>query len=131
MKDRQILWAMVFGSMLAVTGCGVSSGDDGGSGGSGSGGSGSGGMSGTGGSGGGGSTDICDTFCGNCGDATASCKVQCAGIVGDPGDANLEVCTDEIDAVGTCIEDNGCESLIFNCIEEFGAWSQCLVDTIL
>lgn len=126
MKNRQILWVMVFGSMLAVTGCGVSSGDS-----DGSGGSGAGGTSGTGGSGGGVPTDICDTFCGNCGDATASCKVQCAGLVGDPGDANLEVCTDEIDAVGTCIEDNGCESLIFNCIEEFGAWSQCLVNTTL
>ncbi|MBW2627492.1 MAG: hypothetical protein JRE45_07720 [Deltaproteobacteria bacterium] len=47
MKQRQILWAIVFGSMLAITGCGD---DEGGSGGSGTGGSGTGG-SGTGGSG--------------------------------------------------------------------------------
>lgn len=122
MKKRQTLWAIVFGCMLAVTGCGDSGGSNGGSGGSGSG-----GTSGAGGSGGGGSADICDTLCGNCGDATASCKVQCDGIVGDPGDADLSVCADEIDAARTCIEDSGCESLIFNCFEEFTAWAQCLV----
>ena len=69
MEKRRILWAIVFGSMLAITGCG----DDGGSSGS-AGSAGSGGAPGTGGSNGG---DFCTSLCGACGGGQADCEQAC------------------------------------------------------
>ena len=62
MKKRQILWAIVFGSMLAITGCGDDASSNGGSAGSGGSG-GTGGTGGTGGSGGDMATGSCQVIC--------------------------------------------------------------------
>ena len=122
MKKRHIFWAIAFGSILAITCCG----DEGdGGGGSGTGGSGTGG-SGTGGSGGGGSSSICDTLCNNCGGAEAQCVSQCNQGIGDTEGLDLESCPAEQATLGSCIEANGCQSTISNCLTEFQAWVVCI-----
>ena len=108
---RQILWAIVFGSMLAITGCG----DDGG---------GSGG-NGTGATGGGGNnpSTTCEAFCGS------SCILE--GV--DPG-GDFDAC---VSACGSIFDDQcGSEAQAFaNCLESVdcddnAAQSQCQSQTI-
>jgi len=124
MKKRQILWAIMFGSILAITGCGGTGDDGGGSGGSA-------GSGGSGGSGGTGAGNICDMFCADCGAATESCQTQCASIVGDLGLVDTSICTDEIAAYGMCVQDNGCEGFLFDCFEVLSQWQQCLIEQAL
>jgi hypothetical protein len=116
MKKRQILWAIVFGSMLAITGCGD---DENGGGGSGTGASGG---DGTGATGGGGSLSVCETICGNCGAASADCESVC-----DEGltDDIFADCPSELNALSSCVEANGCQSLISSCLTEYSAWFSC------
>jgi hypothetical protein len=126
MKKRQILWAIVFGSMLAITGCG-DEGDPGSGGSNGSGGSGSGG-SGTGGSNGGPSSSTCEAIC------SSTCALQ--GV--DP-DANqcltqCEVgipqfdddCGSQADAYLSCIEGVNCDPEANECQSEAIAWGTCI-----
>jgi hypothetical protein len=126
MKKRQILWAIVFGSMLAITGCGD---DENGGGGSGTGASGGDGTGATGGGGtgatGGGSnpSSTCEAFCGG------SCLVESI----DPGD-DFDAC---VSACGPFFDDQcGSEAQAFvNCLEsvdcdENAAQSQCQNQTI-
>ena len=124
MKKRQILWAIVFGSMLAITGCGD---DGGGSGGSGTGGSGTGG-SGTGGSagtGGGSGSGFCDTLCQACGGGQAECLQACGDGIGQiPG--QLDGCPTELDALGTCLGANDCADSTA-CEAEWTAWFTCII----
>ena len=130
MKKRRILWAVVLGSVLAITGCGGNGDDGGGS--SGSGGSaGAGGSAGSGGVGGAGAGNICDMFCADCGAATESCLSQCASIIGDVDRVDTSVCSDEIAAYRMCVQDNECQGLLFNCIEALSQWQQCLVEQAL
>jgi len=119
MEKRQILWAIVFGSMLAMTGCGD---DETGGGGSGTGATGG---DGTGATGGGGSnpSSTCEALCGG------SCLVQ--GV--DPGD-DFDAC---VSACGSFFDDQcGSEAQAFvNCLEsvdcdENAAQSQCQNQTI-
>jgi hypothetical protein len=112
MKKRQIFWAIAFGSMLAISGCGDD--DNGGSGG-------------TGGSGGGNGSGFCDTLCGACGggqvaDCTSACDSYIAGI---GGGINFDSCPGEADAWGACLGANGCDSGA--CESEITAWATCIV----
>ncbi len=120
MKKRQILWAILFGSMLAITGCG----DDGG--GSGSGGSGSGG-SGSGGSNGGPSNSTCEAIC------SSSCVLS--GVDPDLGfdqcvagcaPAFDDSCGAEADTFLACMEANNCDPDSTQCQNEAIAWGACL-----
>ena len=110
MRNRQILWAIVFGSMLAITGCGDSGGDN----------SGDGGSSGLGGGGGG---DFCTTLCEACGDTgAAQCNAYCDGFATLPG---LEGCPNELNALAQCWGANGCDGSA--CEAEQNAWAACIV----
>ncbi len=116
MRKRRVLWAIVFGTMLAVTGCG----DDGG----GDSGGGDGGSSGSGGSSCGG--DFCGTLCGACGmDVMAQCLSTCEELeqaLG--GTVDLDRCPNELNAWGSCLESNGCDSNL--CADEEDAWIMCV-----
>jgi len=125
MRKRQILWAVVFGAALAITGCGDDSGN-GGDGGS----SGSGGTAGTGGSagsGGGSGSDFCSTLCNACAaEQAAACTSECESqLVGLPSQVDLDSCPTELDAVGECLGANDCNS--DNCQSQFTAWFTCIV----
>ena len=127
MKKRQILYAIVFGSMLAITGCGDSEDGDGGNPGSGgsagsSGTAGSGGSPATGGSGGSGSGDFCSIICQNCAGGEAECLQACEGGI-IPGELND--CPTEADALGTCLAANDCSGEF--CQTEWTTWFTCLV----
>ncbi|MBW1875857.1 MAG: hypothetical protein JRG67_02325 [Deltaproteobacteria bacterium] len=133
MKQRQILWAIVFGSMLAITGCGD---DEGGSGGSGTGGSGTGGSgtggsgtggSGTGGSNGGPSSSTCEAICSSTcvlmgvdpGTGFDECAMQCGFVFTDD-------CGPEADAFLACMAANDCDPEASACQNEGVAWGTCL-----
>jgi hypothetical protein len=133
MKKKQILWAIVFGSMLAITGCGgdeTTNGGDGGSGGSGGTGGtgGSGGMNGTGGSSGSANT-TCEAICGaTCifggitpGGDFAECVNQCNTNAPDFNDD----CGSEMAAYLDCLVDNDCSILSLGCANQAQAWSVC------
>ena len=128
MKKRQILWAIVLGSMLAVTGCGDDETGGGGSGTGATGGDGTGatGGGGTGATGGGGSLSVCETICGNCGAASADCESAC-----DEGltDDIFADCPSELNALSSCVEANGCQSLVSSCLTEYLAWVSCALGT--
>jgi hypothetical protein len=147
MKKRQILWAIVFGSMLAITGCG----DDGngGDGGSGTGGSGTGG-SGTGGSGTGGSgTGGSGTGGSNGGPSNSTCEAICASdcVLGDvASDPSFDECVagctqgfpdfnddcgSQADAFLSCMESNNCDREATECQNEAIAWGSCLAGVFL
>lgn len=117
MKNRQILWAIVFGSMLAITGCG----DDGGDGGS----------SGTGGSNGGGSSNS---------SCEAICNSTCAFEGVDPGDLDFDTCVSQcimgvpqfndncgpqLDSLLDCLEANECDPETERCNSQALAWASC------
>jgi hypothetical protein len=131
MKKRQILWAIVFGSMLAITGCGDDDSSNGG--GAGSGGSaGSNGSAGSGGSGGSGGSN---------GGGNSSCEAICGGtcIFGGvlPGvgyDQCLDACREsglddncgaEMTAYLDCLVDNDCNLTALDCLSQAQAWAEC------
>ncbi len=120
MEKRQILWAIVFGSMLAITGCG----SDGGSGGS----AGTDGSAGS--NGGGPSGSSCEAIC------SSTCAFE--GV--DPGDLDYETCVSqcetgvpqlddncgpELDALLDCLEANDCNEETLNCNSQGLAWVTC------
>ena len=126
MKKRQILWAIVFGAMLAITGCGDDETGTGntGTGGSGTGGTGTGGTNGgTGGTNGG---SFCDTVCGACsGGAVGACVSECEAQISDvPSGIDLNGCPTELDAVGTCLGNNDCDSEA--CQSQWTDWAVCI-----
>jgi hypothetical protein len=117
MKSRQILWAIVFGSMLAITGCG----DDGGGGAGAAGGAGSGGTAGSAGSSGG---DFCDTLCAACGGGEVECQQACDEGIGQvPGE--LDDCPDQLEALGSCLGANDCNT--DDCDAEWTTWFTCII----
>lgn len=135
MKKRQILWAIVFGSMLAITGCGDDPVDNGNGGEAGSGGStGSGGSAGSGGTGG---------SAGSNGTASSTCEAICGstclfGGINPGGDFGLCVSTCEAEAPEfndncgpqmegylNCVVDDGCNIASLDCVAEATAWSVC------
>ena len=138
MKKRQFRWAIVFGAMLAITGCGSDSGSgaSAGSGGSdGSGGSaGSGGMAGTGGvtgtggsSGGNDAATVCSVICDNCTDSVAECQSACERGLEDTTDVDLEACPSELGALQDCLDDaNTCLSFIADCGTQYTTWIACV-----
>ena len=119
MEKRQILWAIVFGSMLAITGCGD---DENGGGG------GSDGSAGT--NGGGPANTTCEAICSSTcafegvepGDNYDACVAQC--------DAGLpqfnDDCGSEAAALMDCIESKGCEPSKTDCLTEGTAWGLCI-----
>ena len=107
MKKRQTLWAIAFGAMLAITGCG---GDDGGSGGS-------------------TAKDSCPVICESpcqmlelVDPASPTCLADCAAV-------GYDSCYDETVALVTCVEQvqNGNCSVdpTVACEAEGNAWSAC------
>lgn len=135
MKKRQIFLAVVFGALLAITGCGD---DETGGGNTGTGGSGTGGADGTGGSGTGGS----GTGGGN-GSGASTCEAICGGSclfggVTPGGDFDLCVstcrseapefddnCGSEMEAYLSCLETNECSPTAVNCLGQAQAWAEC------
>ena len=125
MKKRQILWAIVFGSMLAITGCG----DDGtGDGGSGTGATGGGGTGATGGSSGGDDlATVCAALCGNCGDSTAQCQSGCESGFGSSTGLDFDSCTNELNAFSSCVDGtNSCLTFATECGQEYVGWIECV-----
>jgi hypothetical protein len=136
MKKKQILWAIVFGSMLAITGCGDDPVDNtggagsGGSGGSaGSGGSGgTGGSVGSGGNNGGPSSSTCEAIC------TSSCVFNGVDPDGQQCLTNCEVglaqfddeCGPQADAFLDCIESVNCDPEATECQSEAIGWGTCI-----
>ncbi|MDH4281824.1 MAG: hypothetical protein OEV36_04165 [Myxococcales bacterium] len=123
MKKRQIFWAFVFSSMLAIGGCGDENTGSGGSGGSG----GTAGSGGTGGTGGGSSSGFCGTLCAACGgDQVAQCASSCESQTADLGGTiNLDRCPSQAEAWGACLGANGCNSNA--CSSQITAWATCIV----
>ena len=136
MKKRQILWAIVFGSMLAITGCGDDPAESGGGAGSGgtagtggSGGSaGTGGSAGSGGSNGGPSSSTCEAIC------SSSCVFDGVDPEGQQCLTNCQVgfaqfdddCGPQADAYLGCIEAVNCDPEATQCQSEAVAWGTCL-----
>ena len=125
MKKRQILWAIVFGSMLAIAGCGDDDSSGSGDGGS----SGAGGSAGTGGSNGS-TASSCEAFCGGTcifggvtpGGDFDTCVDTCRTQEPDFDDS----CGDEATAYLNCLEANDCNFAAFDCFDEAEAWGGCL-----
>ena len=125
MQKQRIFWAIAFGSMLAMSGCGSS--DSGGAGGTaGSGGAGgTAGSGGAGGSGGSGSS-LCSTLCGACSSGVADCVSGCESELGQlPSGIDINSCPNELDALASCLGANSCDSNA--CNSELTAWSICIV----
>jgi len=119
MKQRQILWAIVFGSMLAITGCG----DDE--------------------NGNGGSTGTTAATGGSTGSASSSCEAICGatclfGGVTPGGDFGACVnacvteapefddnCGPEMETYLNCLVANDCSLVAFDCVDEAQAWATC------
>jgi len=115
MKKRQILWAIAFGSMLAITGCG---GDDG--------------TGGTGGSGGSTAKDSCPVIC------DASCQMlelvdpASPTCLEDCAEVGFDSCYDETVALVACDEQARGGDCTINpnppngpCEAEGDAWAAC------
>ena len=128
MKKKQILWAIVFGSMLAITGCG----DDPADGGSGTGGTpgtgGSGGSTGSGGMNGGPSSSTCEAIC------SSSCAFSGVDPDGQQCLTNCQVgfaqfdddCGPQADAYMECIEAVNCDPEANQCQSQALTWGTCL-----
>ena len=124
MEKRQILWAIVFGSMLAITGCGDDESSNGGSAGSG----GSAGADGGAGSGGSSGSEFCSSVC------TSPC-LNDLGMAGEVQDC-LDTCDSggiftgcdaETVAFIDCLEANDCgESGSLACGQQAIDWGLCL-----
>jgi hypothetical protein len=135
MKQRQILWAIVFGSVLAITGCGD---DENGGGGGSNGSAGSNGTAGSGGAAGSAGTG------GSTGSATSSCEAFCGGdcifgvvVPGGSYDACVDACrTQEPDwndncgaaaiAYLDCLEANACNFAAAQCFPLAEDWDDCM-----
>jgi len=136
MEKRRILWAIVFGSMLAITGCGDDANSNGGSAGTGgSGGSagtgGTGGSAGTGGTGGSGATgggDFCTSLCAACGGGQADCQQACDIGFGSLPSNILDTCPSELSTMTDCFAANDCDGDL--CNSEITAWSTCVTMNI-
>ncbi len=123
MKKRRILLSIVFGSMLAITGCG---GDGDGDGTGATNGAGA-----TGGGGGGSASNTCEAFCGS------SCIIMGVDPAGDFNDCVAacgiifsDECGSQAEAFVDCYEsvdcdDNAAES---QCQDEAISWGRCLND---
>jgi hypothetical protein len=130
MKQRQILWAIVFGSMLAITGCGDDESGNGGSAGSAgsNGGAGSGGSAGSAGSSGSASSS-CEAICGaTClfggiapGGDFGACVSTCEAEAPDLDDN----CGAEMEAYLDCLVANDCSLVAFDCLGQAEAWAMC------
>ena len=134
MEKRQILWAIVFGSMLAITGCGDDESSNGGSAGSG-GSAGADGSAGSGGSAappGGPSNSTCEAIC------SSSCDLQ--GVDPEVGDCLTQCemfapqfddnCGSQADAFLGCIESVECNPDAGECQSEAIAWGTCLAGVL-
>lgn len=113
MKKRQILWAIVFGSMLAITGCGD---DDTGSGGS-----------------DGASKSSCEAICGStCAfegvDPTNMEFAECVSLCNESLPQFNDNCGSQGDALLGCLEANGCDENTENCNSQAIAWGLCISD---
>ena len=113
MEKRQILWAIVFGSMLAITGCGDDESSNGGS-------------AGSGGSGGSSGSEFCSSIC------TSPCYTDLgmAGEVQECLDACntggiFTGCETETVAFIDCLEANDCNAETLNCNSQGLAWATC------
>lgn len=132
MKRKQILWAVLFGAMLAITGCGDegSTESGGGSGGTaGSGGSaGTGGTAGSGGMNGGTSSSTCEAIC------SSSCAYEGVDPEGQQCLTNCQVsfsqfdddCGPQMDAFLNCFEGVNCDPDSNECQNEAVAWGFCV-----
>jgi len=113
MKKRQILWAIVFGSMLAITGCGddPESLDQ---------------ALGTGGTGGGDASSFCATLCESCGGgASAQCASECEASFDQAGSGiDFDSCPSELNALGNCLGANNCNN--DQCGPQFTAYIICV-----
>ncbi len=110
MKKRHALWAIVFGAMLAITGCGDDEGGD----------------SGTGGGGGGG--DFCTSLCEGCGGSQAECEQGCEFLSGSIPSAILDTCPSELDALSGCYTANDCDGDA--CESEVDTWTNCVIGNL-
>ena len=119
MKKQQIVWAIVFGSMLAIGGCGDEAGD------------GTGGTGGNGGNGNGPSATTCEAICGS----------TCAFEGVDPSDMDYDQCVSDCnqglpqfnddcgsqaDAYLGCLEGHNCDAESTQCQSEAIDWGRCL-----
>lgn len=106
MQKKQILWAVVFGAMLAITGCG----DEGS----------------TAGSGGGGVSGFCSTLCGACGGgAGAQCVSECEAGLGEAGnEIDFDSCPSELETLVQCLGANDCNTE--PCNAQFTAYIICI-----
>jgi len=104
-EKSQIFWAIGFGSILAITGCGDDPVENGGSAGSGGG-------------------DFCSELCQACGNAgAAQCTKACQGYE-DTIPGELDKCPPEFNTLLACYEANGCDGSA--CDEEVTAWATCI-----
>jgi hypothetical protein len=139
MEKKRILWAIVFGSMLAIAGCGDDPAENGGAAGSG-GSNGSGGTGGTGGTGGsvgsggsngGPSSSTCEAIC------SSSCEFEGVDPDGQQCLTNCQIgfaqfddeCGPQMDAFLACIESVNCNPEATECQSEAIAWGLCLAGT--
>jgi len=110
MRKRQIFWAIVFGSMLAITACG----DEGGSNGP-----------------DGASKSSCEAICGS------TCEFegvdpaeldfdQCVSVCNESLPQFNDNCGSQGDALLGCIEANGCDENTDNCNSQAIAWGSCI-----
>ena len=144
MCKRQIFSALVFGFVLAITGCGDDATSGGGTGGSGTAGTGGSGTAGTGGSGTAGTGGSGTAGTGGNGAPVSSCDALCAGsceFAGiDPDSPNCAtVCTEITEPDGqldddcgpqmadwvACAESQGCDFVELSCGTEIDAWDDC------
>lgn len=111
MKKRQILGALLFGAMLAMTGCGDDADGTGGN---------------NGGTGGSSGSDFCSTLCDACNqDQVAECDSACEQQLGAIGGfVDLDRCPNELSTLGDCLGNNGCDSDA--CDSEYTAWITCV-----
>jgi hypothetical protein len=120
MKKRQILWAIVFGSMLAITGCGDDESTNGNAG--------TGGSVGTGGSNGRGTANSsCEAICGGTclfgGIAPGVGFDQCLAACVDSG--LDDDCGAEMTAYLNCLTTNDCNFAALDCLSQAENWSNC------
>ncbi|MDH3199713.1 MAG: hypothetical protein OEM15_02355 [Myxococcales bacterium] len=123
MKKRRILLSIVFGSMLAITGCGGDGDGDG-----------TGATNGTGATGGGGdgpATSTCEAICGStCAfegvDPTNMEFEQCVSSCNQSIPQFNDDCGSEGEAYLNCLEDNECDDMTQNCNSQAIDWGTCI-----
>jgi len=113
MEKRRILWAIAFGSMLAITGCGDSSSSS---------------VSGSGGSRGDDGGDFCTSLCQACGAGQADCQRVCDAGFGQIPDGVLDSCPSQLNTLTSCFAANDCNGDV--CDSDLTAWSTCVTMNI-